>query len=155
MTAFRHSIGRRSSTAATRLFLVALLRLLLGLRFVSRCGLCVFALLAFFLGDRLVDNDRRIHPFEERDRGRVALANTETDDPGVTAVAIGRARRDIVEQFLYRVLLAQNGERGAPRMERTLFAESHHLFRERTNSLRLGQGRLDAVMLDQTANLIG
>ena len=58
-------------------------------------------------------------------------------------------------QFLHRVLLAKNGERGAPRMERTLFAEGYHLFRERTNSFRLGQGRLDPLMLDQTANLIG
>src|SRR4051794_20721702 len=40
-------------------------------------------------------------------------------------------------------------------MERPLFAECDHLFRERPGCFRLGQGGLDPLMLDQTANLVG
>jgi hypothetical protein len=65
----------------------------------------------------------------------VAFALPEFDDSGVTAVAIGRARRDVIEQLFHRIFLPQNRERGATSMERTFFAERDHFFRERADAL--------------------
>jgi hypothetical protein len=44
--------------------------------------------------------------------------------------------------------LPENSQRRAPRVKRTLLPEGHHLFREGTNGFRLGQGGLDALVLD-------
>src|ERR1043166_1492939 len=66
------------------LFLRLALDLFLGLR-----RLCGLGLLARFLQNRFVHDERRIHPLNERNRGRIALARAEFYDPGIAAVAVG------------------------------------------------------------------
>src|SRR5205085_759675 len=137
-----------------KLFLVALLRFSLRLRFVGSRGLRAFALPAFFLCGRFLDNPRSVHPFDECDWRRIAFPRAELDDARVAAFPVGGSRSDIVEQFFHRILLAKDGQRGAARMERSLFTEGHHLFRERANGLGFRQGSFDPLVLDQTTNLI-
>src|SRR6266550_1250565 len=109
--------------------------------------------LLFFLGF-FFDDLCAIDPLDECHGSRVALALTELDNACVTAVALRRSRRDVVEEFLDRVLLPQCRQGGPARMNRSFLAEGHHLFRERSNRFRFGQRRLDTLMFDQRANLI-
>src|SRR4029453_6446976 len=95
-----------------------------------------------------------IDPLNECHRSGVALALAELDNARVTAVALGRSRRDVVEEFLDSILLPQSRQGGPARVNRSSFAEGHHLFRERSNRFRFGQSCFDALMLDQGANLI-
>jgi hypothetical protein len=50
--------------------------------------------------------------------------------------------------------LAQRGEGHSSRVDRTFLAEGHHLFGERPDRFRLGEGGFDSLMLDQAANLV-
>ena len=49
--------------------------------------------------DLLIHEQRGIHPFDESDRRGIALALPKLDDAGVTAISIGRARRDVSNNF--------------------------------------------------------
>src|SRR5439155_10567347 len=95
-----------------------------------------------------------IDPLDECHGSGVALALAELHNARVTAVALRRSWRDVVEQSLYDSLLPQCRECGPARMNRSLFSERNHLFRERSNRLRFGQRCFDALMFDQGANLI-
>ena len=96
-----------------------------------------------------------IDPFDKRHRRGVALALAQPNDASVAAVTVSRSRRDLGEQFLYGILLPQCPQGSPPRMQRAVFAQRHHFFGERSNRLRFGKGRLDALMFDQAAHLVG
>ena len=96
-----------------------------------------------------------IDPFDKGHGSRVALALPEPHYARVTSIAIGRSRRDLVEQFLHRGLVPQCCEGIPSRVDRSFLSERHHFLRERSNRLRLGERRLDALVFDQGANLIG
>src|SRR6185369_16530466 len=95
-----------------------------------------------------------IDPLNECHRSGVALALAELDNARVTAVALGRSRRDVLEEFFDSILVPQSRQGSPARMNRSSFTEGHHLFRERSNRFRFGQSCFDALMLDQRANLI-
>src|SRR4029077_1528812 len=92
------------------------------LRFLFRAAglLALFFRFASFLLrrliDLLVDENGGIYPLQIGDRGRVAVAQPRCNDSSVTPAAIGRARRDFIEQLFHRVLLPKNRERGAASM---------------------------------------
>src|SRR5207249_4623109 len=73
-----------------------------------------------------------IDPLDECHGSGVALALAELHNARVTAVALRRSWRDVVEQSLYDSLLPQCRECGPARMNRSLFSERNHLFRERS-----------------------
>ena len=107
------------------------------LRFLFRAAglLALFFRFASFLLrrliDLLIDENGGIYPLQIGDRSSVAFALPKFHDSGVTAVAIGRARRDFIEQFFHRIFLPENREGGATSVERPFFAERDHFFRER------------------------
>src|SRR5207249_516845 len=96
-----------------------------------------------------------IDPFDKGHGSGVALALAKPHDARVTPIAIGRSRRDLVEQFLHRDLLPQCCQSIPSRVDRSFLPERHHFLRERSNRLRLGERRLDALVFDQRSNLIG
>src|SRR5690349_17483820 len=96
------------------LFLVrlALFRLFRWLGLGAAFGSLGFLTLLF--GGRLFVVDLRcIHPFEKGNRGGVAPALTKFDDASIATIAGGAAGRDVVEQFLDRILLPQDGKCGS------------------------------------------
>src|SRR4029077_12749647 len=68
--------------------------------------------------------------------------------------AIGRARRNFIEQLFHRIFLPENRESGATSMDRPFFAEGDHFLRERPDRFGFRQRGTNALMLDQAANLI-
>src|SRR5207248_11228250 len=81
------------------------------LRFLFRAAgfLAFFFRFARFLLRRFIDllseEYGGIYPRQIGDRSRVAFALPEFHDSGVTAVAIGCARRDFIEQFFHGIFL--------------------------------------------------
>src|SRR4030095_11472826 len=63
-----------------------------------------------------------IHPLNECHRSGVALALAELDNARVTAVALGRSRRDVLEEFFDSILVPQGRQGGPARMNRSSFA---------------------------------
>ena len=63
--------------------------------------------------DLLIEEQSGIHPLEICDRSGIALALAKFDDAGVTSIAIGRARRDLIKQLFHCILLSQHRECGA------------------------------------------
>src|SRR6476660_2432409 len=130
------------------------------LRFLFRAAglLALFFRFASFLLrrliDLLIDENGGIYPLQIGDGSSVTFAQPEFHDSGVTAVAIGRARRDFIEQLFHSILLPENRESGATSMDRPLFAEGDHFFRERPDRFGLRQRGTNTLMLDQAANLI-
>src|SRR5437762_13896560 len=91
------ALTRAPATSAARLFLVGLLGLAVGLGVrVRRRRFFAFGLLAFFFRSRFFNDQRSIDPFDKRDRRRITLPRAELYNPGVAAVPIRRAWRDIV-----------------------------------------------------------
>src|SRR5713101_949988 len=109
--------------------------------------------LLFFRGFFL-DDLGCIDPFNECHGSGVALALAELYNACVTAVAVDRSWRDVVEKFFHGNFLPQRRQGSPARMNRSLLTERHHLFRERSNRLCFGQRGLNALMLDQGANLV-
>src|SRR5881397_2398956 len=68
-----------------------------------------FRLLFFFF----LDGWCRIHPLNKCHRSGVALALAKLDNARVTAVALGRSRRDVVEEFFDSILVPQSRQ-GSP-----------------------------------------
>jgi hypothetical protein len=75
-------------------------------RFLLRC-----------LIDLLIEENGGIYPLQIGDRSCVAFALPQFHNSGVTAVAIGRARRDFFEQLFHSVFLPQNRESSATGMD--------------------------------------
>src|SRR5713101_2509137 len=126
-----------------------------GLRFrFLRLWFSFFALRLFVFRRLFLYHLSHINPLDESHGSRVALTLAKLHDAGISAIALRRLWRDIVKQFFYRILLAQRRQGGAAGVDRAIFSERDHPFRERTNCLRLGQRGLDALMFDQGANLI-
>ncbi len=59
-----------------------------------------------------------------------------------------RSARDVLEQFLDRILLTQRREGCAARMNRSVLPECDHSFRERSNRLGFGKRSFDTLMFD-------
>src|SRR5208282_2253436 len=100
---------------------------LLGGRAFLLCGGALARLLGLGLLFLSGELDHRHHR-------RVAAAMAELDHPGVAAVAILEARRDLVEQLLDRVMRLQRRERAATRGEIVLLAERDHPVRDSRRS---------------------
>src|SRR5206468_13120175 len=66
-----------------------------------------FCLGAFLFRGFLFGHLCSIDPFDKGHGSGVALALAKPHDARVTPIAIGRSRRDLVEQFLHRDLLPQ------------------------------------------------
>ena len=130
------------------------------LRFLFRAAglLALFFRFASFLLrrliDLLIDENGGIYPLQIGDRSRVAFALPKFHDSSVTPAAIGRARRDFIEQLFHRIFLPENRESGATSMDRPFFAEGDHFLRERPDRFGFRQRGTNALMLDQAANLI-
>src|SRR5436190_16149335 len=84
------------------------------LRFLFRAAglLALFFRFASFLLRRLIDllieENGGIYPLQIGDRSCVAFALLKFQYSSVTAAAIGRTRRDFIEQLFYSVLVTKN-----------------------------------------------
>src|SRR5215472_5472216 len=162
-TLFRRGLLRRNRRLARCFFFRS--RFFLRCRLFHFC-LCALGFYSFWLWFGLfpfrlflfywlcLDYLRHIHPLYERHRSGVAPALAKFHDARVSAIALGRPWRDVVKQFLHRILLTQSRKSAAARMNRSVFPESNHSLCERSNGLGLGQGGLDTLMFDQRTNLI-
>jgi hypothetical protein len=84
-------------------------------------------------------SDRRSDKFEEDHFGRIGLAGTDLDDPGVAAVPLGVAGGDLLEQLVDgELVLAQDRKGLAPGVKVTALAEGDQLLDLRLGSLVLG-----------------
>src|SRR6266576_3812091 len=80
--------------------------------FLFCAWLDLFSFRLLFFRGFFLDDLCAIDPLDECHGSGVALALTELDNARVTAVALRRSRRDVVEEFLYRVLLPQCRQSG-------------------------------------------
>ena len=117
-------------------------------------GRFLFSFFRFFFR-RFLFYLRGVNPLDKCDWCRIALTLAELNDASVTAISRCSARRDVIEQFFDGVFLPQHGQRGTPRVDRTVLAQRHHFFRERANGFRFRERGFNALVLDQAANLIG
>lgn len=149
-----HRVAPNESTRENKLLpnelfrvrLFALLRFARGFRLRFRFGR--LALFVGVIGCDFGHGFGRVDPLDEGNACGVTLAFTELDNPGVSTLALGAARRDVGEKFLHGIFLPQHRESSASRVERILLPERDHFFRKRTNSFSFRQRRLDALMLN-------
>jgi hypothetical protein len=111
--------------------------------FGALLGLDFFALLALFVELLLCSEE-----FDEGLFGAIALLEAGLDDAQVAALAIAVARGHGVEEALDGDIGHQERECLTARVEIALLAEGDHFFDQRTDSLRLGDGGLDAIFND-------
>lgn len=89
---------------------------------------------------------------DELDDGKfrsIADAPTRANDARVAARAVGKARREIIEEFFRGANGHQESGGLAARVERIALAERDHAFGERTRSLRAKQRRLNSFLFDE------
>src|SRR5262249_31611225 len=77
------------------------------------------------------------------------------DDPRVAARPVLEPGGDVGEELVDDVLRAQVGERLPPRVDVALAPERDHLLGDRAHLFRLGDGGLDAAVLEQRARQVG
>ena len=90
-----------------------------------------------------------VDELEIRHLRRVALPRADLHDSRVAAGAILEERSDVGEQLVHDVARAQESRRLATCMQVAATPERDHLLGDRLHCFRLGDGRLDAAVLDQ------
>src|SRR5262245_55603513 len=92
---------------------------------------------------RRLPGDRDVpRQLEQHHRGRVALARAELHDARVAAVHVPEDRRDVVEQPVAHVLVAQERDRLPAGVEAAVLAERDGALGDAGRHLRLGLGGL-------------
>src|ERR671937_302580 len=71
--------------------------------------------------------------FDDGEIGAIALAVAELDDPGVSAVPVGKTRCDRFEDFLRDGFPQKESLKLTPRVQTIALAERDHFLGERTN----------------------
>ena len=86
---------------------------------------------------------------QQHHRRRVTLARAELQGAGVAALDVGERGPDHVEEVVGDVLVAQERDRLAPRVQGVLLGEGDRLLRDAARQLGLGGRRLDAPVRQQ------
>src|SRR5690606_40722396 len=95
------------------------------------------------------ERESRLDQLEEHHLGGVRAARAELHDAGVAAVAVGVTGRDLLEELVnQKLVLAELGERLPARVQIAALAERDQLLEMRLDSLRLGIGDADALVVD-------
>src|SRR2546426_3354651 len=124
--------------------LFLLLPLPRGTRLTGGCLPLLVTLLLLVLG-RL----DAVHQLEQDQRRVVAGAAAGPDEARVAAVALAEAWGDRAEQLAHDLRVRHHREDLPPRVEGVALRERDHLLGEPTHGLRLGLGRLDALVPEE------
>ena len=99
-----------------------------------------------------------VDPLDQSHGSRVGATLAKLDDAGVTSRAIGAGRSDFFEQHfgtaLGNLVAAKDRDGTATAVQGVRLAESHELVSKRTQSLGLGQGRFDLLVLNEAGGKV-
>src|SRR5206468_2044626 len=109
-----------------------------------------FLLLRRLLGLRPLALDQ----LHDREVCGVTETVAELHHARVAAMALGVARREVVEELLHHARAPEHGRRPPPGMERALLAERDHPVGPAPDLLRLGVRRADRLVLEQRGHQV-
>ena len=96
-----------------------------------------------------------VHELDDRHRRVVALAVADLRDAGVPALTVGDQRRDLGEQDVHDLLVADHGQHATTRVQVPALGEGDEPLGEGTQALGLGLRRLDRLVREQGRGEVG